>query len=259
MARTPAPPGPPPPHYRPPGSAPSDRFDPTLPLRMPSTPTIERDVGPGPVAVTAVAVATLLIGLVAGFFLGRNYEAAEGSPSVAPATTPRPTSTTLRPPGDTIPQAPQPTPPTELAPSSVGSLEDPVPVGQAYVLGLYEVEVVSANRDAGAALLAFDQRNTAAPDGQVRVLVEIAIRFNDADGLGSPAAIPFFVSDGTTQWFSYDGDCGRIPADLGLIGFLDGGDAVRGNVCFTVPADAAPSLVLGTESFSGPLYFALPR
>lgn len=204
-------------------------------------------------------MATLVIGLLMGFFLGRTYESSSTDGASAPLTLP-PSPSTTRPPGDTVPQrAPEPTtsapPGTELDPATIGSFDDPIPVGQAYVLGLYQIEVTGADRDAGPALAAFDAANPAPPEGQQHVLVELTIT---ASGFGSPASIPFFVSDGTGQWFAFESSCGRIPSDLADVGFVDAGDEVTGQVCFTVPSDAVEQLVFGTEGIAAPLYFALP-
>jgi hypothetical protein len=219
--------------------------------------------GIGPGAATAVAVLTLLVGLVAGFFLGRAYGddesvATRTTGTIAPSPS-APTSPPSRPPGDTVPQqVPGRPPSTDLEPSGLGSLDDPIPAGQAYVLGLYEIEVRGVTRDAGDALVDFEPSNPPAPDGQQHVLVELAVRFTDASGLGSPGAIPFFVSDGDAEWSSFESRCGRVPSALAEVGFIERGDEALGQVCFTVPSGAVDELALGTESFAGPLWFALP-
>lgn len=232
-----------------------------MPLPSSSPPPTPTGIGPG--AATAVAVLTLLVGLVAGFFLGRAYGddesvATRTTGTIAPSprtSTPSPT----RPPGDTIPQQPPTGPPsTDLEPGTLGSIDDPVPAGQSYVLGLYEIEVRGADRDATDALTEFLPTNPPPPPGEQHVLVEVAVRFTDASGLGSPGSIPFFVSDGDDQWDTTDSRCGRVPDDLAEAGFIEQGDEAVGQVCFTVPTGAVDALVLGTESFAGPLWFALP-
>lgn len=232
-----------------------------MPAPAPAPAPAPSGIGPG--AATAVATLTLLVGLVAGFFLGRAYDDDE---SVATSTTvaPSPSAPAAppRPPGDTIPpqspQAPAAPPATDLAPDSLGSIEDPIPAGQSYVLGLYEIEVLGTDRDAGEVLADFDPSNPPAPDGEQHVLVELSVRFTDPSGLGSPAAIPFFVSDGEAEWSSFESRCGRVPGALAEVGFIEQGDVAVGQVCFTVPAGAVDQLALGTESFAGPLWFALP-
>lgn len=229
-----------------------------MPLPSPDPAPGTGGIGPG--AATAVAVLTLLIGLVAGFFLGRAYgdddAVATGASAPSPSTTVSPPP---RPPSDTVPQqVPGGPPSTDLAPSGLGTLEDPIPAGQSYVLGLYEIEVRGVTRDATEALADFAPSNPRAPDGQQHVLVEVAVRFTDASGLGSPGAIPFFVSDGQAEWSSFESGCGRVPGALAETGFIEQGDEAVGQVCFTVPSEAVDSLALGTESFAGPLWFALP-
>lgn len=202
----------------------------------------------------------LLVGTVVGFFLGRAYDD-DGTEDASPLITvpQRPTTTTPPRTGDTIPQqSPSAPPSTDLPPESLGTIESPIPVGQAYVLGLYEIEVLAVDRDAAGALSEHEPSNPAPPSGRRHVLVEVAVRFTDAAGLGNPAAIPFFVSDGDGEWSTFEGTCGSIPSPLADAGLLEQGDEVTGNVCFTVPAGVVDDLALGTESFAGPLWFALP-
>ncbi len=216
--------------------------------------------GIGPGAATAVAMVALLVGVVAGFFIGRAYDDADPT-SFAPVpttTTTAPDPSTSRPPGDTIPQQPPAPPATDLPAATIGSLDDPVPAGQAYVLGLYEIEVLGVDRDAADALAAHSASNPAPPDGRNHVLVELAVRFTDPAGLGNPGSIPFFVSDGSAEWFGFDASCGQVPNALADAGLIEEGDEAVGQVCFTVPSDVVDDLALGTESFAGPLYFALP-
>jgi len=255
MVRPPAPPGPPPPHYRPPGTPPPA---PSLPPALRPAPAPPAPSGVGAGAVTAVAVVVLLVGLVAGFFLGRAYDDETSGAVLAPTTTARPPRD-APPTGDTIPQeAPTAPPSTDLAPAAIGTFEDPIPVGQAYVLGLYEIEVRTVDRDAEAALRDHEPSNPPAPDGRRHVLVEVAVRFTDPSGLGNPGSIPFFVSDGSAEWSAFDARCGSVPDSLVEAGLLEQGDEAVGNVCFTVPADVVDEIALGTESFAGPLWFALP-
>jgi hypothetical protein len=232
-----------------------------LPAPAPAAPSRPAGIGRG--AATAVAILTMFVGLVAGFFLGRVYGddesvAARTTGTVAPSPS-GPAAPPARPPGDTVPsQVPGSPPATDLEPDSLGTIDDPIPAGQSYVLGLYEIEVRSVDRDAAEALSDFDPSNPPAPDGQRHVLVELSVRFTDSAGLGSPASIPFFVSDGRAEWSSFESRCGRVPVALAQAGFIEQGDEAVGQVCFTVPAEVVEDLVLGTESFAGPLWFALP-
>lgn len=261
MARPPAPPGPPPQHYRSPGPPPAAGLWGTRPLGQPLHANPAPSTGASAGAVTAVALVTLLLGLVIGFFLGRATEADEATRAAPPLTSP--STIDARPPGNTIapepPAAPGAPPATDLDPSTIGSLEDPVPAGQAYILGLYEIEVRAVNRDASQLLREHEAGNPAPPDGRQHLIVEIAIRFTDRAGLGNPASVPFFVSDGTARWNDFEAACGVVPDSVLGSGLLEAGDEVVANVCFTVPSDVVPNLRFGTEGFDGPLYFALPE
>lgn len=257
MARLPAPPGPPPANFRPPGT--------TAPL-APSSGPLGRSAsqpdppqsGASPAAVIAVALVALLVGGVLGFFVGRAAESGEQSLRLTPLTSP--STSQVRPPGDTVPQGPSGgTPSTDLDPTEIGTFDQPIPAGQAYILGLYEIEVTGADLDAGPELADFDELNPAAPEGRQHVLVRIAVRFTDRDGLGNPASIPFFLTDGTGEWHDFEATCGRIPEPLVDTGLIEMGDEAAGHACFTVPSETADSMVLGTDGFAGPLHFALPR
>ena len=208
----------------------------------------------------AVAVVTLLLGLVVGFFIGRATEA-DSATNAAPALT-SPSTSSTRPPGNTIPPNPPvdpgAPPSTDLDPSSIGTVEDPIPVGQSYILGLYEVEVRSAVRDATEMLAQVNPSNPPPPEGRRHLIVEIAVRFTEDNGLGNPAAIPFFVSDGVARWNDFESSCGIVPGSLLEAGLLGRTDEVVGNTCFTVPDDVVDDLLFGTEGFAGPLYFAIP-
>jgi hypothetical protein len=263
MARSPAPPGPPPPNYRPPGSPQSG---PPSPFFGASTASdraaVPQNQGLGAGAAVAIALVTLLIGLVIGFFVGRASEVDDSTSAAPPLTSPS-TAPTTRPPGDTIPPDvpvdPEAPPSTHLDPTSLGTVDDPIPLGQAYVLGLYEIEVLGVERNASSTLRDFNGADVTPPDGNQHVLVEVAVRFTDAAGVGNPSAIPFFVSDGTATWNDFEATCGAVPNSILAEGLIEQGDEASGNTCFTVPTDVVDTLLLGTEGFSGPIYFALPE
>lgn len=256
-------PGPPPRHYRAPGSPPTGLGPlPGQPLgvtRPSPAPGTNDGITAG--AALVIALVTLVIGLVMGFFLGRAADGDEAASSVTILDRVPSSTTTSRPPGDTIPQVPpvdpEAPPSTDLDPSSIGSIDDPIPSGQAYVLGLYEIEVVAVERDAGATLEEHDPFNRPAPSGQQHVLVRVSIRYTDAEGVGNPAAIPFFLSDGNADWNDFEATCGLVPDSILGAGLIEQGDVATGNTCFTVPADVADDVVLGTEGFDGPVYFDL--
>jgi hypothetical protein len=213
--------------------------------------------------VVAVALVTLLLGVVIGFFAGRASEDGDEPGALTPLTSPSTASS--RPPGNTIPPNPpgdpaEPgaPPSTDLDPSTLGSIDDPIPVGQSYVLGLYEVEVRSVDRDAAEELTRFEAANPPPPAGRRHVLVEIVVRYTEAEGVGNASAIPFFVSDGTGQWNDFEAGCGIVPQSLLETGLIDQATEAVGNVCFTVPEDVVDDLAFGTDGFAGPVYFALP-
>lgn len=265
MARTPEPPGPPPAHYRPPGTSPSPSTkllgQPLGQNPSPPPPTPSSDIRFG--AVVALAVAALLIGLVGGFFLGRATDSSadetgqQFGPPVVDSTT-----STSRPPGDTIPQEPPPSsvpPATELEPTIIGTPDQPIPVGQGYVVGDIEITVDGVDYDANETIREYAPSNPPPPDGQQNLLVSITIEFL---GPGEPintGYLPFALATRTREWSDLDATCGAVPDSLYDGKTIAEGDAATGNTCFTVPIPATEQeLFITTEGFDGPIYFALP-
>lgn len=218
-------------------------------------------------ATAAVAVGTLLLGLVVGFFLGRATDA-DSTATPPPLTSPS-RSTTI-PPGDTI--APFPTtPPTsggqptdpgsgedQLPATTLGTREAPIPVGQTWVLGSFELTVLDAELDATETLVDHDARNEPTGDGTHPVLVRLRITFTEDDQLADPSIFEFFVEDGSgEQWLGRDAQCGIVPDDLRFTPFLGSGESVEANLCFTVDDAAADPLLLGTDRLLDAVYFAL--
>lgn len=210
-------------------------------------------------ALAAVAIGMLVVGLVFGFFIGRASEDSDES-SAAPSPT---TSPTTRPTGGTIPPTPPTTgnpsapPSTDLEPQVIGTIEDPIALGEPYVLGVFEVTVHAADLDAADALAEHDPANPPAPEGYNRVVVEVTIRFTESDGFTDTSYLPFDVRNGDGTWTDLDAGCGKVPESI-LSGVLLGPDeSATGNLCFTVPIDRVDNLHLTTEGFDGPVYFAL--
>lgn len=201
----------------------------------------------------------LIVGLVFGFFIGRASEDSTES-SAAPATTTPPTTESTGgtippiPPTSTSPSAP---PSTDLEPEVIGTGDDPIAVGEPYVLGVFEVTVHQAELDAADTLDQHDPSNPPSPEGYNRVLVEVTIRFTESDGFTDTSYLPFEVRAGEDVWTDLDAGCGNVPQSL-LSGVLLGpNESATGNLCFTVPSDRVDELLLTTEGFAGPVYFAL--
>ena len=261
MARSPASPGAPPGNYRVPGSPRPLEQPPLVALRAASSPS-GRPSGSGAGSVVAIVLVTLLLGGVIGFFIGRATADGDDEQATAPPTT-APSTTAGRPPGNTVPQepprSPDAPPATDLPPEQLGTLDVPIPVGQPYVTGLFTIEVTSVDYDASEELQQFSDSNTPPPPGRTNVLVELDISFNESGGIGSPALIPFFLTDGDAEYRDYESSCGAVPDSLALTGaLLEDGQSLTANVCFTVPVEATEDLLLATNGFAGNLHFALP-
>lgn len=168
------------------------------------------------------------------------------------------TSSTLATGGTIPPNTTTSSPPsTELDPDVIGTVDDPIPLGEPYILGVFEVTVNGADFDAADTLADHDATNPAPPAGERRVLIEVTIRFVESRGFTDTAYLPFEVRSGSDAWTDLDAGCGNVPDSM-LTGVLLGpGDAATGNLCFTVPEEQAEDVLLTTEGFAGPVFFAL--
>lgn len=213
--------------------------------------------------VAAVAIGMLLFGLVFGFFLGRATDNDGGNENAGRSQTTT-TTPTSRPPGDTIPQQPPTsapagtTPPsTDLEPNRIGTPEEPIPLGQPYVIGLYELTVNGAEFDAADTLARHDAGNRPPPAGDRRVLVDVTVAYVDSAGLVDTGFLRFDATDGIDFWSDLDADCGNVPDSMLSGTVLGPGESDDGNVCVTVPERRVDPLYLTVEGFDGPVYFAL--
>ena len=205
-------------------------------------------------AAAALAIATLVVGLVVGALLGR--ASVDDTPTAAPLTT---EATLPAAPGDTI--APSPTtstpPGAELPPQDVGTDANPIGFGSSYIVGAYELVVNGVDRDADERVVAMSPLNTPPAEGERFVIVELSITFTEDSGVGSAANFPFALVSGDARWESYPPPCGRVDDDLLETRLLRGGETVTANVCFAVDETAVDALALVTEGFAGDIHFAL--
>jgi len=158
-----------------------------------------------------------------------------------------------------VPSRATPTP-ARTGPGS--SRTNPVRLGQPARVedNLWEISVVSVNRDAWPVVQAASRFNDP-PAANERMLL-ITVRARNVSSNQKPENIDVYsfqlVGSRNELYDAFDAerDCGTIPNDLDA-GLFPGGQA-EGNVCFKVPSDETGFVLVWEEFFSDQLtYFAL--
>jgi hypothetical protein len=245
--RTPVPPGPPPRGFRWP------THEPTWPVpphdQPPPVP------GPAPRAAPSggrhgftvfVAIAALTVGLGIGYRLGdAEGDADQASPpaTLEPGAGSTPT-TDAPPPSTTSTTTTTTAPPSDDEP--LGTADTPIPLGQTWVLGIFEIGVVEttvAGEPAG---------------GTVEFIVRLTITLQDREVFAFADEIPFWVEDAEGNRYDPAEGCAGVRDDLRDQGLLENGSTVEGEVCFRVPAPVVDDLLMATDGLGGrSTYFAL--
>lgn len=252
--RTPIPPGPPPRGYRPPGAPPIGSIGP-LGSGHTADKTVVVQPGRHGVAVF-VGIVALLVGIVIGYLLGDggdgDGEAASGSVTTEATSVPTVTTT-----------APTSSPTSEGGGSGsvepLGTLENPIPVGQAWILGIWQLRVTDVDTDATQTVLDASPRNPIPAADATYVLVEIELTLVDDQFVFAADFFPgLATADGTPLPDEFR-PCGPlVPDDFFEEGRLLRDEPVSGNLCFEVPLDAVDGLLLTTDGIGGATtYFAL--
>ncbi len=251
--KTPIPPGPPPRGFQWPDQPPQGSITP-----LGSGPTGSRTVvvQPGRHGVTVfVGIIALIVGLVFGFQLGRGADSSENA-----SATDTSSDTTIA--GPTLNTTPPTTPTTGGGPASLeplGTLENPIPMGQSWILGIWQLEVRSADLDAADTVVAASGQNPTPSEGSVYVLIDIELTAVEDLFITADDFLPGIrLADGTELPAQFR-ECGpAVPDDFYANGRLRKDTPVRGNLCFEVPADATDGLLLTTDGVSDTkTYFAL--
>ena len=228
----------------------------TPPLDWPAPPAPPQPHRPGPERweawqVALIAVACLLAGALAGVLLIADDADDDADERAAPTTQPSrpeadPTTPTI-PPGAVPGEGP--------APGSLGSEDEPAPLGSEYLLGDWAISGWSVDPDAAAVMQAYDPTNPL-PRPQHRFVLAGTDLTYIGPARGNPADLKLYAQDPTGR--AYLEGCGAMPAPLLAPAELGPGDTITGQVCFEVPEQAATGLRLVVEVQLGvPIFFQL--
>ncbi len=121
-----------------------------------------------------------------------------------------------------------------------------VPLGRwATLYDAFAVRVDAPGRDATAEVLAAHPFNDPPAPGHISFMTEITVTFNGEGEASFDAAVRLGVWDPATGrvWRADEDECGLLPRPLDD-SFLSSGQSASGQVCWSIPAEAAPRVVM---------------
>lgn len=161
--------------------------------------------------------------------------------TVAPTTTTTSSSTTS-----------STTTTTTEAVIAVGSVDNPVALGSARLVGDWVIAVTSVDEDAESVVLDENPFNDPAAEGEQFVMVGI-----EATYVGGDTGWPWIeinhwmLGENQLLYMGIETECGVIPGDLSFIGEVFPGGTVSGSLCHRVTADdAGLALLVVEEAFT---------
>ena len=189
------------------------------------------------ISVVGTVVGVSVFAVVVGDAFGNTFRKADLSPSSPTAINrgggvPRPSG------------APQP--------SSKGSRDNPLPIGETVTNQDWQV-VLGAPREGWAEIAAANQFNGPPKPGMEYWIVPITATYT-GNNTGNPTfgiTVKFVGSDNRT----YDGYCGVIPDPVNDVGDLYKGGVAKGNKCVSVPAGANGLWTVSTGFGGKPVFF----
>ncbi|KAA0236069.1 MAG: DUF4352 domain-containing protein [Actinobacteria bacterium] len=130
--------------------------------------------------------------------------------------------------------------------NELGSRSNPVPLGEAFAVGEWEITINAVEPDATEVITEHDQENPPPAEGEQYVLVDMTAAYVGSDPDG---ALPDFevkvVSSSGSEHHAYDSWCGRVPEEFDFLTQVEPGDDVTGNVCIAVPSEEVPGMLIG--------------
>ncbi len=156
--------------------------------------------------------------------------------------------------------APNITDPQAGSGAKTGAVENPVPIGQRYILGAgWTFQVLDVLYDAGDLVVSESPLNEPPGPNEAYVLISIEMTFTEPGYLGQPQDVLLSLRDAEgNRFFAFEYSCGRIPDPLTGFSEVSEGQSITGNACFAVPADRVDAMVLVAEVLAGePVHFAL--
>ena len=118
------------------------------------------------------------------------------------------------------------------------STEDPLPLGTPISVDDWTVTVHGVDLDATEAVMAENDANRVPEEGQKYIAADVSVTYSGSspEGAVTDAEIRYETGEKTSTIFHYDA---AAPNQLDLGSTLHGGDTIRGNMAFLVPADTA--------------------
>ena len=228
------------------------------PLDWPEPPELEPELTPVPEGwtgwqVVLIGLVCLLAGALVGvLFLDRD-DGGDGDEEVLVPTETTAPPVVVEPPA-TLPEDPGDGPLGTPSPGDFGSRERPVPIGLGYLFSEWSLDGWSVDLDGERTVRTYDPANRPPADGNAFVLASAELTYTGSDK-GNPADLALHAED--TDGNTYDEGCGRMPVPLLAPLEMEQGDSLTGQVCFEVPAQSVPGLLLVMqERRSSPVYFA---
>jgi len=144
-----------------------------------------------------------------------------------------------------------------------GSRGNPIPTGQAALIGSWEITVIGSAPDATDLVTAENTFNDPPNAGNQFLLVQVQAT-NRGIGSETPFEVMTFSAVGPSSVaYSYEDDCGVVPDPFPDFTEVFAGGTVEGNLCWSVTGDDAAALVLIVDAaFSiedERAFFEIPR
>jgi hypothetical protein len=155
-----------------------------------------------------------------------------------------------------------PTTTTQAAPK-LGTRENPIPAGDTAQVGDWEIAVLAAIPDATQTVMNENPYNEPPVEGNQFLMVEVSTTYRGTGSSPVALGLTFSTVGESSVAYSFGDYCGVIPNELDQYAevFTDG--SLSGNLCWSIKASDAGSLVLIVDnafSFDQErLFFEVPR
>jgi hypothetical protein len=204
------------------------------------------------VAIIAGGVFVLLI-VLAGIFGETDDATDEASDTSTTAATDEPTSsasvTTSSEPAETTTTTTATT--TTVPPTEGGTMDDPVPAGEWFPVGEWQIAVAGTDTEATEAVLTENQFNEPPAEGNRFVVWRVAVTNLGSEPTQPAIGLSFSSVGPSAVAYDYEATCGVVPDELSSFRTLYPGGTIEGNLCWEVTdSDAESLLMLVDESFS---------
>ena len=142
------------------------------------------------------------------------------------------------------------------------SRENPIAIGSTGLVENYQITVVEVIPDATNVVLGQNQFNDPPDPGQQFVMVRVSLLYTGQESADPAFELSFKAVGALNRGYStYDNDCGVYEESEYDVGEMFPGSSAQVNVCWSVPVEDAPTLVMYVEPFfsfdADPVWFAI--